>query len=570
MTTRRLLAALALGLAAASPAVALDFGDITFTGLQLPTDASNGGTAVVGYAAGVTGFGSLAFNDAFIYDNANNNYFNLGFADFGGAGTRPQVSHDGTVVAGTILSPDFGGDPGTTFDGPYNTTGVWTQNNGQAFGSGTITDLLAIDTPTNSYAYENYVDMVNPPAAFDRNLGSGIVVSGDGNVVSGGYFRRQVRDPETNEILVQGGGMPLSFNLSTGTAIDLAGPDVGEKGQVLASNFDGSVVAGYTDNPFIPTVWVNGNMTQLTHPEGTAGRVTAVSDDGTRVAGYQLAFDASTGVTTQSQVIWDYNDATDSWDRTNIGRIDGNNMGLAEVTGITGDGQLVVGYDLSRTLIQGGGIAGSNNTGEATFWSQYTGLVQLEDFLTARGLNLTGLEIASIQGISPDGETLLAWAFTDTTINSITGLIIDVSDTPLNPEASEALRNTAIANLGTAASYAGDTYYGDWNQDGLVTQADLDILGAILDGIAGDLNGDLFVGVEDLDILLANWGDNVTPGSLIDGDANNDGIVNDLDLAIVQNNWGNGVNPGNVPEPTSLALLSLGGLALLRRRHRAA
>ena len=87
--------------------------------------------------------------------------------------------------------------------------------------------------------------------------------------------------------------------------------------------------------------------------------------------------------------------------------------------------------------------------------------------------------------------------------------------------------------------------------------------------IDGDLNGDGFVGAADLDILLANWGDTVTQGSLADGDANNDGVVNNLDLAVVQSNFGNGTLPGGtVPEPTSLFLLGLGGLALIRRRRR--
>ncbi len=66
--------------------------------------------------------------------------------------------------------------------------------------------------------------------------------------------------------------------------------------------------------------------------------------------------------------------------------------------------------------------------------------------------------------------------------------------------------------------------------------AQVDVVGPL----PGDLNGDSFVGLDDLEIILNHWTQTVTPGNLSQGDASGDGVIGLEDLDIVLDNWNTG------------------------------
>ena len=120
----------------------------------------------------------------------------------------------------------------------------------------------------------------------------------------------------------------------------------------------------------------------------------------------------------------------------------------------------------------------------------------------------------------------------------------------------------------TQATYGQDYTLSYLSQGDLAGYTQLTV--GIAGSISGDLNGDGYVGSDDLDIVRSHWGQSVEAGLLSAGDASGDGYVGSPDLDIVRANWGQGVLPraAAVPEPGLPVLLFIATALIFRRARR--
>jgi autotransporter family porin len=247
------------------------------------------------------------------------------------------------------------------------------------------------------------------------------------------------------------------------------------------------------------------------------------------------------------------------------------------------NGAVYVGGDFSGAA--GSGVItvandGSLNLGNTLLvWDD--GLVQLDGgTITAQSLDLRGG--GRVIYSSGDDNTLTT---AHLMIDVAGGSLIDVADSEL------IVTTTPLAQIHAyvASGYAG----GAWNGKGISSSDAASQSGRAI-GVAptgstrvaftwgGDASLDGSVTIADLGILAANW--QQSSRFWHQGDFNYDGQVNIADLGILAGNWQKGAaSPGMgfdealamfdvfdgvvIPEPAGLSLLSLAGLALLRRRR---
>lgn len=278
-----------------------------------------------------------------------------------GAGT-PDVSSDGTKISATILSDD----------GLYATQGIWT------LGSG----------------WQQCIPPTLPDGGIlDSSYGSAWGLSGDGNTLVGLYWRPgQPGGSAHPSSWTQAGGLVDLGTQSSGTC------ETCGSGRANAANSDGSVIAGWIENPdfgnWWPTVWVNGVRTVLRETEGFA-EASGVSPDGSIVLGSSW-FPPVGQFSVEEAAAWRWDGS--QWIEQRIGKLPGTSapFGSVQAYSISADGSMIVGYNRFN---------GSSDTGFV--WTQATGIISAEQYLASQGVTLTSLDIATLSAISDDGSVIV-------------------------------------------------------------------------------------------------------------------------------------------------------------------
>jgi len=90
--------------------------------------------------------------------------------------------------------------------------------------------------------------------------------------------------------------------------------------------------------------------------------------------------------------------------------------------------------------------------------------------------------------------------------------------------------------------------------------------------LLGDADLDGHVGIDDLNLVLGRWNDNIPAGDTYLGDLNGDGLIDIIDLNEVLSSWNADVRPAQaavaaitIPEPVSVSMVLSLSLALLGR-----
>ncbi|MBX3352763.1 MAG: hypothetical protein KF684_07495 [Phycisphaeraceae bacterium] len=307
---------------------------------------------------------SISNNGVVVGDNlVRGEYFlwtaGAGFANIGGqiagdgVGGQSTISHDGSVVAGTV----FNSVSGTQEMGRYNV------------GAGTWTPLGGIG------------------AVSDAETSSGWGISGDGSTIVGLGW------------VTPGSAHAVRWRAGTGM-VDLGTTTSDRSTRANNTNFDGSVVVGWQDNDNgrQGAVWVNGTQSLIFDNDGFASsEAVTVSASGEWASGFQF------GGFFEPSELWRYNTSTNTYE--GLGNLtDGGAAGTTAGSAMNADGSLIAG---------GTWGFGPAFFGTAIIWEDGVGVQRFSDYISSRGVSYEdGYSFSFVTDMSSDGLWFTGWGLT--------------------------------------------------------------------------------------------------------------------------------------------------------------
>lgn len=267
-----------------------------------------------------------------------------------GVGGQATISHDGSLVAGTV----FNTLSGTHEMGRYNVgTGLWTPLGGIG-------------------------------AVSDAETSSGWGISGDGSSIVGLGW------------VTPGSAHAVQWRSGTGM-VDMGTTSAGRSSRANNTNYNGSVVVGWQDNDNgrQGAVWVNGTQQLIFNNDGfAASEAMSVSNSGEWVSGIQF------GGFFEPSELWRYNTVSNVYE--GLGNLtDGGAAGTTAGSAMNADG----------TMIAGGTWGfGPAFWGTAIIWQEGIGVQRFSEFLDNHGVEYeAGYSFAFVTDMSSDGTWFTGW-----------------------------------------------------------------------------------------------------------------------------------------------------------------
>ncbi len=133
----------------------------------------------------------------------------------------------------------------------------------------------------------------------------------------------------------------------------------------------------------------------------------------------------------------------------------------ADAAGVSDNGRIVVGTSSIGPLDHNGVGGVLRGRGTAFRWTQTTGIQDLKQLLVAAGVNMTGISLLTVTGLSPDGQWIVGEATTPTTpVNETIGYIVQYCDADIGaaclqrssaPVTPSFAMSASVASLSVAA-----------------------------------------------------------------------------------------------------------------------